>query len=390
MTRRLAVLGGEPSFPAGLPFARPAVPPLESVVALLEPSYSRGTLTNGPLVRRLEDEAAEYLNVPHVVAVSSCTSGMMLVLRSLGLAGPVVMPSFTFSATAHAAAWNGLDPIFAECDERTFQLDVADAAVRTTGAAAIMATHVFGSPCPVARVEDLGRECGLPVVFDAAHAMGARLDGAPVGSGGDAEIFSLSPTKPLVAGEGGLVATRRDDIAASVRIGRDYGNPGDYDTRFVGLNARLSELHAAVALESLRRLDDHLEDRRSIASWYQKGLTGLPGIAFQERAEGTESTWKDITIIIDADRFGVPRGQVVAALRAEGIDTRCYFDPPVHRQRAYASLGPESLPVTERLAQQVLSLPVFAGLTAEVVETVVDVFAEMHVHAGEVCSSLSH
>ncbi|MCA1706253.1 MAG: DegT/DnrJ/EryC1/StrS family aminotransferase [Actinobacteria bacterium] len=143
-----AIIQGPPAFADGLPFARPLTPPLDQVTARLRPSYERGELTSGRLVRTLEDQAAERLCVPHVVAVSSCTAGLMLVIQALGCDGPVLLPSFTFSASAHTVVWNGHRPLFAECDSGTFQLDLVDAEARMGDARAILATHVFGAPCP--------------------------------------------------------------------------------------------------------------------------------------------------------------------------------------------------------------------------------------------------
>ena len=378
-----------PSFPDGLPFVRPATPPLERVMARLAPSYERGVLTDGPLGRELEDQVAAQLGVEHVVAVSTCTAGLMLVLRALDLEGAVVMPSFTFSATAHAAAWNGLRPVFAECDPASFQLDPADAATRLDGAGALLATHVFGAPCAAEQLEELGRLHDIPVVFDAAHAQGARRRNRRVGGLGDAEVFSMTPTKVVIAGEGGLVATNRADIAAAVRIGRDYGNPGDYDTRFVGLNARLSELHAATALESLARLDHNLARRRAVAQRYCDGLLTVPGIDVQVVDHGDESTYKDFTIRVDEATFGLSRDGVVAALRSRGVDTRRYFWPPVHRQQAYRALPSGPLPVTDDVAGRVISLPIFPGLALDAVDAVVAILAGVHEHAEEVREAIA-
>jgi dTDP-4-amino-4,6-dideoxygalactose transaminase len=343
------------------------------VVARLAPSYERGLLTNGPLVRQLEEEVAARLGVAHAVAVASCTSGLMLALRVLEVSGPVVMPSFTFSASAHAVAWNGCAPVFAECDADTFQLDLEDAAARVPGATALLATHVFGAPCRPEAVEELAAGAGIPVVFDAAHAFGATRRGRPVGGFGAVEVFSLTPTKPLVAGEGGLVTTDRADVADAVRIGRDYGNPGDYDTRFVGLNARLSELHAAVALESLRVLDAHLARRRELAARYVEGLRDVPGLRVQRVDPDDVSTYKDFTLHVDAEGFGTGRDVLAAALRAEGVDTRAYFDPPVHRQRSHATTPPVALRVTEAVAASVLSLPLYPSLSLDDLDAVVEV-----------------
>lgn len=380
---RPAILGGEPAFPGGLRFVRPATPPLERVTARLAPSYDRGILTNGPLVRTLEDESAARLGTLHAVAVSSCTAGLMLVIRALVPKGRVVLPSFTFSASAHAVAWNNLAPVFAECDPLSFQLDVKDATARLEGADALLATHVFGAPCPAEQLEQLAAGMGVPVLFDAAHGFGATRAGRAVGSFGSAEVFSLSPTKVVVGGEGGIVTTDDGALADDIRMGRDYGNPGDYDTRFVGLSARMSELHAAMALESLADLDDHLRHRRRLARRYRAGLSAVPGLTPQAVAAGDESTFKDFTISIDPGTYGLTRDQVVAALQAEGIDVRRYFYPPVHRQRAYAVHGVD-LPVTSATAERVLSLPIYAGLPEDALDRVVDVLARLRSHSAEV------
>lgn len=379
-----AILGGPPVFPHGVPFARPFVPPLERVSARLAPSYERGILTNGPLVAELEERAADFLGVDHVVAVSSCTNGLILTLRALEPSGPVLLPSFTFSASAHAVAWNGLEPRFVECDPASFQIDVDDAARRLDGIGAVMATHVFGAPSPAPQVEAVGESAHAPVVFDAAHAFGAQRAGRRVGAGGVAEIFSLSPTKIVIAGEGGLVATGRSDVAESVRLGRDYGNPGDYNTRFVGLNARMSELHAAVALESFDDVDEHLHRRRALARRYREALASVPGITVQLVDPGDEPTFKDLTIAVDEAAYGMSRDVLVDALGAEGVDTRCYFDPPVHRQRAYSSTGPPVLPVTDHVSSRVVSLPMYADLELDVVDRIVDTIDSLHGAAAEV------
>jgi dTDP-4-amino-4,6-dideoxygalactose transaminase len=382
---RLALLGGQPAFASGLAFVQPASPPLERVIARLRPSYDRGMLTNGPLVRQLEDEVAARLGVPHVVAVSSCTAGLMLTVQALIRSGQsVLLPSFTFAATAHAAAWAGGVPRFAECRTDDFLLDVDDAAERVAGAAAVVATHVFGAPCHPEGVEALAAGRGIPVVFDAAHALGAVRRQRPVGGFGAAEVFSLSPTKVVVGGEGGLVTTNDGALAGVIRTGRDYGNPGNYDSVFAGLNARLSELHAAMALESLRELDEHLARRRHLVARYCAGLAGVPGVRAQRVAPDDESTHKDFTIVVDEVAFGVDRDTLVAALRAEGIDTRRYFSPPVHRHTAYRS-GPDAhLPRTDWLAARVVSLPLWRDLDAASVEIVAEVVARVHRHAEEI------
>lgn len=377
----LAILGGAPAFPDGLPITRPAIPSLERVTRRLEGPFATGMLTNGVNVRELEEAAAHRLGVEHVVAVSCCTAGLMLATRALRVQGVAVLPSFTFSASGHALAWNGLDLRFGECDTTTFQADTSDLAARLDGASLLSATHIFGAPCDVEGLQTVATTAAVPLLFDAAHAFGATHLGRPLGGFGDVEVFSLSPTKVVVAGEGGLVATNRDDVAESVRIGRDYGNPGDYDTRFVGLNARMSELHAAVALESLADLDENLKRRQAVAARYRLGLDGVPGISCQRIEDGNTSTYKDFTIAVDPVVFGTARDQLKRALRADGIDSRSYFDPPLHRQQSYAHLAAPPLPRTEDLASRVVSLPVYPSLALVDVDRVVEVITAVQAQA---------
>ncbi len=376
-----AILGGIPAFPDGVAFVRPPAPPLDAVMAKLENSYNQGMLTNGPLVRELEAAAAAALEVRNVVAVSSCTTGLMLVFRALGVQGDVLLPSFTFSASAHAVAWNGLNCRFAECDPNSFQLDLGDAKERMDGVGAILATHVFGAPCRPEEVENLAANAGVPVVFDAAHGFGSRRGNRALGGFGVAEVFSLTPTKPVVAGEGGLVATNDDALAAQLRMGRDYGNPGNYDTQFVGLNGRMSEMHAAVALCSLEAFPAHLERRHAMAARYSDGLRVIPGVKVQHLDEGDSSTFKDFTIAIETSAFGCDRDALVSALKAEGVDTRNYFDPPVHQQQSHARADGPNLPVTDRTSKRVVSLPIYPALTDAVIDQICAVIARIHDHA---------
>jgi len=385
---QLALLGGTPAFPQGIPFVKPPAPPLARVAEILTPSWDRGFLTNGPLVAELERRAADVLQVRHVVAVSSCTTGLMLALRALAIEGSVVLPSFTFSASAHAVAWNGLAPRFAECDPASFQLSPADAKDRLDGAAALLATHVFGAPCSPKEVEDVARLAGVPVVFDAAHAFGAIHAGVPIGGFGDAEVFSLTPTKPLVAGEGGLVATSRDDVAHGVRIGRDYANPGDYDTQFVGLNGRMSEMHAATALASLETYEANQARRFELVERYRARLAAIPGIRVQAVAATDRSSWKDFTIAVD-DEYGVDRDALRRVLSAEGVDTRTYFDPPVHRQQAYRGATEGVLAVTDDVSRRVLSLPIYPALDDGVVDGITQVIAAVADKSDQIAQTVS-
>ena len=391
MTEPPAALGGRQAFPDGLPLVRPYLPDTPGLAARLQAILDSGRLTNGSTVAELEERVAAMLGVAHVVGVANCTAGLMLVLQALGANGRVVLPSFTFSASAHAVVWAGGTPDFAEVDPTTCTLDPVDAKSLADGAVAMTATHVYGTPCDTGALQAVADGAGIPLVYDAAHALGSRRAGVPIGNFGVAEVFSLSPTKVVVAGEGGLVATADAALAEALRMGRDYGNPGDYDCRFPGLNARLSELHAAVALASLQGLDERVSYRGSLAARFASAVAGLPGLVMAAVPDGDTSTYKDLTVIVDASAFGLSAPQLAIALRADGIDSRRYYHPPIHQQAAYAGRWPQRrpLPVTEALSERVLSVPLWSHMTPAQMDGVADAVVRIHVHAEKVRHAVS-
>lgn len=382
---RPAAYGGVPAFPNGMPLALPSIPDPDAIAEDVKTILTSRMLTNAAYVRELEARTAEYLGVRHCVAVSSCTTGLMLLLRVSGVSGDVVTPSFTFAATTHAVAWNNLRPSFADIDPDTLTMS-AESAQEAAGvrASAILATHTFGTPCDIEGLMQVARRNGMRLFFDSAHAFGSLHHGLNVGTFGDAEVFSLTPTKVLVAGEGGIIATNDDMLAERLRIGRDYGHPGDYDCRFVGLNARMSEIHAAIALGSLEGLEERVERRNVLAGVYAKVLRRIPGIRLPKVPAFDRSTYKDFTVVVDEDEFGIDASGLAQALAAEGIETRRYCSPPVHQMQAYRSLKGTSghLEVTEKIAPQVLTLPMWSEMSDEDAHTVAYVVNRLQRYLG--------
>jgi dTDP-4-amino-4,6-dideoxygalactose transaminase len=331
-------------------------------------------LTNGTRVRQLEQTAATYLGVPHCVAVSSCTAGLLLTLRVLALTGEVILPSFTFHATAHTLLWNGLKPVFVDCDERTFCIDAADVRKKVCPAtAAILGVHLFGCPAPVDELEEISTQYCIPLIYDAAHAFGSTSGTRHIGIFGNAEIFSFSPTKLIVAGEGGLIATRDAALARKLRAARNYGDAGDGNPQILGLNARMSELHAALALTGFATLEWRLRRRNEIRLHYIRRLEHLPGVSFQRLPDHCKSTCKDMPVLIDESMFGASRDVLLTFLRDQSIEARRYFWPPVHRQALYANIWDRRpLPVTDRVANRILSLPIYSSLTDLEVDRICD------------------
>jgi dTDP-4-amino-4,6-dideoxygalactose transaminase len=371
-------------FPDGLPLARPTIADPVGVARRIEEIISSEVLTNGPTVRELEERAASYLGVRHCVAVSSCTTGLMLVLRAAEISGDVIVPSFTFAATAHAVAWNGLRPVFADVDPHTLTLspEAAERAIRVR-VSAILATHVYGTPCDVEGLADVAGRNGIALFYDAAHGFGSQRDGRMVGGFGSAEVFSMTPTKTLIAGEGGIIATNDDLLAERCRIGRNYGNPGDYDCRFVGLNARMSELHAALALASFEDLEERIAVRGKLAARYREVLAEIPGVEFPVVRDEDRSTYKDLSILVDEESFGMSADQVGEALTAEGIETRRYYSPPVHRMRAYRASTVADLPNTDRASRAALCLPLSTDMTDAHIDRVGEAIRRIHSHSGD-------
>jgi dTDP-4-amino-4,6-dideoxygalactose transaminase len=378
---RVEIGARSPVFPTLLPIVDPEGVPGEEFLEAVRGILKSKQLTNGAYVRKFEEAAAEYLGVAHCVAVSSCTAGLLLVLKSLELRGEVILPSFTFHATAHAVVWNGLTPVFADCDAKTFC--VAPQAVRaqvSNRTAAILAVHLFGNPVAVRELEEIAAELQIPLIFDAAHAFGSLSHGRHVGGFGTAEVFSFSPTKLVVAGEGGLVATRDARLAERLRAARNYGDAGNCDPEIVGVNARMSEMHAAMALHSLVGLDVRIERRNQIRTRYERNLGDVAGLRFQEVSEGGRSTFKDFSVIVDEKEFGHSRDWLLELLRVENIGARKYFSPPVHRQKLYSAMWDRrALPVTDLVSDGVVSLPIYSSLTDESVDKVCKVIRRAQV-----------
>ena len=379
---RPAVLGGSPAFWDKIPLCRPTLPDFSELSERFSEVFETGLITNGKYVKELEDKCVELFGVRNAVAVASCTSGLMLTMKALELSGEVIVPSFTFSATVHAILWNGLKPVFVDCDPETFNIDTNLIREKVTSkTSAILGVYIFGNPPDISKLEEISTENNLRLILDAAHAMGSKYHGRYAGNFGDAEVFSLSPTKLVPAGEGGVITTNDDELARKLRIGRDYGNPGDYNCEYVGLNARLTEFNAILAIRNLRDLEENVRKRNRLVDVYRFFLQKLPGISFQKVEPGDRSNYKDFSILIDPDRFGLDRDALAYCLEKENVSTRKYYFPPVHAQNACRLAcgdGPQDLPVTEHLSQNILSLPLYSHMSDEEAVRIAEVIQRIH------------
>jgi dTDP-4-amino-4,6-dideoxygalactose transaminase len=390
MTGIPAVLGGKPTFTEKLNIVRPVLPEFPEIQAGIEEILSTGMVTRGRFLESFERAIQEHLEVRNAVAVSSCTTGLMLTYRCLNLTGEVIVPSFTFMATVSALVWCGMKPVFVDVDPNTTTLDPSkvEAAI-TPRTSAIVAVHNFGNPACIDDLHEIAVRRNLKLVFDAAHGFGALYQGIPVGGQGDAQVFSMSPTKLLITGEGGIVATNDDALAHRVRIGREYGNDGSYDSVFPGLNARLPELSALMGLASLNHLERAAISRNQTAALLREQLQSIPGVGFQEVRSGDRNSYREYSITIDPESFGLGRDALAQALMLENIDSRKYYDPPVHRQTAYKEyFNGQALPVTDWLASHSLSLPMWSNMAPEVTLKVATAIRNINEHAASVQEAL--
>lgn len=391
MNNKPAILGNTPSFEDKLQLVKPLLPTFPDLAESVQGILSSGMVTKGQHLRAFEAAVAEHLQVKHAIAVSSCTTGLMLTYRGLGLTGDVVVPSFTFMATVSAMVWAGLRPIYADVDGDTTNLDpeAAEAAI-TPETSAIVAVHNFGNPAEIDALQAIADRHKLKLIFDAAHGFGALYRGVPIGAQGDANIFSLSPTKLLIAGEGGIVSTNDDALADYIRLGREYGNSGNYDSAFAGINARMPEFNALLGLHSLHQLETAARRRNEVVALYQEELGRLPGVGFQDVRPGNRNSYKDFSITIAPDEFGLTRDELALALAAENIDTRKYYEPPVHRQTAYQHFyDGRALPETDRLSTQSLSLPIWSSMSDEVASGICRAILRIHEYRDAVSDTLA-
>jgi len=363
------------------PIIRPTVPEAGDLACEFGRIIESGIVTCGPRVAELERRAAEFLGAADCVAVSCCTSGLILAAKALGLAGEVIVPAFTFAASAHALMWNGLKPVFCDSLPGTYNLDPDDVAGKITErTSAIMPVYIFGLPPDFDRLLPLAEERGLKVICDAAQALGASYRGRPAGSFGDAEVFSMSPTKVVTSVEGGLVAVRDREIARRLRSMRDYGKAADgCDMEFVGLSARMSELHAAVGLRCLAHCGELISRRAKLVALYRRELSGLRGVSFQDAPDDRTTTRNYMVIFVGGDA-AMPRDSLCAALAERGIQTKRYFHPAVHEMSAYSELGAPyrgRLPVAERASRTGLALPLYSHMAEEDVAAISGIVREL-------------
>lgn len=368
-TAELAIFGSPPAFAEAVHVGRPNIGDRDRFFARLNDILDRRWLTNhGKYVIELEQRIADLIGVRNCILVSNGTVGLELLIRALELRGEVIVPAFTFVATAHALQWQEITPVFADIDSDTHCIDPASVeAMITPRTSGIIGVHVWGRPCAIEALTALAERHKLKLLFDAAHAFGCSHGGRMIGSFGEAEVFSFHATKLMNTFEGGAIVTDNDRLAEKLRLMHNFGFAGYDKVIYVGTNGKMSEVCAAMGLTNLESLDEVISVNLRNYRAYGQHLAGMRGLTLALYDEQHRSNYQYVVVTV-GEEAALTRDELVEVLHAENIIARRYFYPGVHRMEPYCSYFPHAhllLPRTERLSGQVLVLPTGTAISEQ-------------------------
>ncbi|CAG1066546.1 dTDP-4-amino-4,6-dideoxy-D-glucose transaminase [uncultured bacterium] len=366
----LAVFSGKPAFSEKLHVGRPNIGDRNGLMEKINDVLDRRWLTNnGKYVQELERRLADLLGVRHCIAMCNATVALEITTRALGLKGEVIVPSFTFIATAHSLQWQEITPVFCDVDRETYNIDPACVekmiTPRTSG---IIGVHLWGRPCDTDALRSIARRHNVKLLFDAAHAFGCSHNGQMIGGFGTAEVFSFHATKFFNTLEGGAVATNDDELAAKIRLMKNFGFAGYDNVVYIGTNGKMDEISAAMGLTGLESLDEFIAVNKRNYRKYKEEFASVSGIELVSYDEHEKNNYQYVVCEIDEQMCGVSRDNLMKVLHAENIIARRYFYPGCHRMEPYRSYFPHAgllLPNTELLSGKVLSLPTGTAVSVE-------------------------
>lgn len=372
-----AILGNVPAFDEPIYVIKPEVPSFAEIENDIKKIYSNGWFTNhGPFVGEFEREISRYLDVASCVCCCNGTLALICLLKTLGLKGEVIVPSFTFVATAEAITWAGGIPVFCDIDMNTLSItpELVSGLINNN-TQAIMPVHIYGQPVDVKGFEKLSKKTGIPIIYDSAHAFGSSVDGKKIGNFGLAEAFSFHATKLMTTIEGGAIVTNTKELARELRLVIDFGIESETEITGFGTNAKMNEVSAVVGLHSLRNLPTTIEKRRELYCTYRKCLMDVPGIRLPYKEDTEGWNYHYMPVLIDEEKFGLNRDLLYETLRADNIFARRYFWPPCHRLSAFNvdKNSKNILPVTEFVSNHVLCLPTSSAYSIEIIEKICSV-----------------
>ncbi|MEI6521582.1 MAG: aminotransferase class I/II-fold pyridoxal phosphate-dependent enzyme [bacterium] len=371
----LAVFTGKPAFNSPLHVGRPNIGNRESFLTRVNEMLDRNWLSNnGPFVQQFEAKLADYLQVKHCIVTCNATIALEIVIRAAGLTGEVLVPSFTFIATAHSLKWQEINPVFCDIDPNTHCLDTNKIesliTPKTTG---ILGVHTWGRPCAIEQLTEIAKRHNLKLLFDAAHAFGCVHNGRMIGGFGLAEVFSFHATKFFNTFEGGAITTNDDELAAKLRLMKNFGFAGYDNVIYIGTNGKMTEVSAAMGLSNLESLDNFIEINKYNFHLYQQHLLNISGVKIIQFDNHDELNYQYVVLEIDENEAGLSRDEIVQCLHAENILARRYFFPGCHNMEPYHTIQPDShlqLPETERLCRRVLLLPTGTAVNSNDIQNI--------------------
>jgi dTDP-4-amino-4,6-dideoxygalactose transaminase len=388
---KLAIFGGDPAFPDKLHVGRPNIGDRQKFSTLVNDILDRRWLTNaGPYVSEFESEIAKLTGVKHCIATCNATIALEIAIRALGLTGEVIVPSFTFIATAHALQWQEITPVFCDIDPSSHTIDPEKIeALITPQTTGILAVNLWGKHSNIAVLQELAKKHKLKLLFDSAHAFGCSYQGRMIGGFGDAEVFSFHATKFVNSLEGGAVVTNDDELAKTVRLMHNFGFTSYDNVASIGTNGKMSEVSAAMGLTNLAGMEDFIAINRRNHRQYAEELAGIPGITLLKNDEEERCNYQYMVLEVDMDHTIVSRDELMQILHHENVLARRYFYPGCHRMMPYrAKLPALSLPETEKIAARVLSLPTGTSVSPADISTICGIIKVVVTNGREVSVKL--
>jgi len=390
-TTSFALFGANPIFDKPLPIGQLYFPSWERYEAEFRGIFERQYYNNnGPLHEKLEERLQQFIGVKHAICVANATLGLMMVADAMELSGKVILPSFTFAASAQSLSWAGLEPVFCDIDLDTHQLAIDQIEnMIDQDVSAIMGVNLWGGACDPKSLAEVATSKGVQLYFDSAHAFGCAVDGIRIGNFGRAEVFSFHATKILSASEGGCISTNDDDLAARLRsIRPSYGAEKPVNILRVA-NARMSEAQAAIALMSLEDYPVNQKNNETLYRLYETRLAKIPGLHLVKPTGVSFSNYQYLVCTMDEREFGLSRDLLIDLLKAENVVARRYFYPGVHRSVPYMQELPQylnRLPNTDKLCSTCIQFPIGALVDAQGVERICDILKSAHLASEEIRS----
>lgn len=389
----LAIFGSSAAFDKKVHVGCPNIGNREQLFSRISDMLDRRWLSNnGPFVQEFEQRIQDYLGVKHCIAICNGTVALEIAIRALGLSGEVILPSFTFIATAHALQWQEITPVFCDIDPHTHTIDPYQIksmiTPRTTG---IIGVHLWGRPCNINALTEISQTHNLKLMFDASHAFGCSYQKRMIGNFGEAEVFSFHATKFLNTFEGGAIVTNNDELAAKIRLMKNFGFSGYDNVIYIGTNGKMSEICAAMGLTSLESIDDFISINSRNYHYYQRQLAHLPGIKLLKYDELENCNYQYIVLEVEEEAAGLSRDLLLKILWNENILVRRYFYPGCHRMEPYRSYFPHAgllVPETEKLVQKVLLLPTGTAINLEDIQKICQIIDFCLVNSSQILQKL--